>query len=118
MITDIRQLSVYDQNSILKKRLERYESEDVAAVMKEHYEKELQAAKYRRDQADKFWHNCMDENKRLKRRNGELYRDNQRLQKEKRAAEKKSEKDQRLRKMAEDELEKTVVFKRKDPSQV
>ena len=106
MIKDIRQLSVYDQNSILKKRLERYESEGVAAVMKEHYEKELQAAKYRRDQADKFWHNCLDENKRLKRRNRDLYRDNQRLQKEKRAAEKKSEKDQRLRKMAEDELEK------------
>lgn len=105
MITDIRQLSVYDQNSILKKRLERYESEGVAAVMKGHYEKELQAAKYRRDQADKFWHNCLDENKRLKRRNVELYRDNQRLQKEKRAAEKESEKDQRLRKMAEDELE-------------
>ena len=114
MITDIRQLSVYEQNSILKKRLEKYESEGVATVMKEHYEKELQAAKYRRDQADKFWHNCLDENKRLKRRNRDLYRDNQRLQKEKRAAEKKSEKELRLRKMAEDELE---TLKKKDAGQ-
>lgn len=105
MIKDIRQLSVYDQNNILKKRLERYESEGVVAAMKEHYEKELQAAKYRREQSDKFWHNCLEVNKKLKRRNQELYRENQRLQKEKHAAEKASAKAERLRKMAEDDFE-------------
>lgn len=105
MITDIRQFSVYDQNSILKKRLERYESEGVASVMKEYYEKELKAAKYRRDQYDKAWHNCVDENKKLKRRNRDLNMDNQRLQKEKRAADKLAEKERRLRKMAEDAAE-------------
>lgn len=106
MIKDIRQISVYEQNCILKKRLERYESEGVAAVMKEHYEKELKAAKYREERADRFWHNCLEEIQTLQKRNRDLYRENRRLSKEKRQAEKQMEKAERLKAMAEAEREK------------
>lgn len=106
MIMDIRHLSVYDQNCILKKRLERYESEGVAAVMKECHEKELKAAKNRMERSDKFWHNCLEEIHRLKQRNRDLYRENRCLSKEKRQAEKRAEKAERLKAMAEAEREK------------
>ncbi len=113
MIMDIRHLSVYDQNCILKKRLERYESEGAAAAMKDLYEKKLKAAEYRMERSDKFWHNCLDEISSLKRRNRDLYRENRCLSKEKRQAEKGAEKAERLKAMAEAEREK-ISEKRKE----
>ena len=103
---DIRHLSVYDQNCILKKRLERYESEGAAAVMKDLYEKKLKAAEYRMERSDKFWHNCLDKISSLKRRNRDFYRENRCLSKEKRQAEKRAEKTERLKAMVEAEWEK------------